>query len=129
MTHGLVLLFEKNYTNYTIINILIPFTTKQQVLSLSLGILAFYGILTLIISTDFLKKLGKKTWKSIHFLSFPTFFLALMHGILMGSDTNNIVMILLYSITGIAILSLTIMRLWIAKYNNKTKLVKEQPLA
>ncbi|KAB7671817.1 ferric reductase-like transmembrane domain-containing protein [Bacillus sp. B1-b2] len=129
MTHGLVLLFEKNYTNYTIINILIPFTTKQQVLSLSLGILAFYGILTLIISTDFLKKLGKKTWKSIHFLSFPTFFLALMHGILMGSDTNNIVMILLYSITGIAILSLTIMRLWIAKYNNKTKLVKEQPPA
>lgn len=127
MVHGLVLLFEKNYTNYTIIHILIPFTTQHQAISLSFGILAFYGMLTLILSTDFLKKLGKKTWKSIHFLSFPTFFLALTHGILIGSDTENIFMLLLYSITGILILLLTLIRIVLAKYNSKPTLSNEKP--
>lgn len=111
MVHGLVLVFEKEYSSYTIWNILIPFTTEHNAIALSLGILAFYGMLLLILSTDFLKKIGKKAWRLIHFLAFPTFFSALIHGILIGSDSSNPIMLTMYIATGFTVLLLTILRI------------------
>lgn len=111
MVHGLVLVFDTDYTSYTIFNILIPFTVEHNAISLSLGIFAFYGFLLLVLSTDFLKKLGKRVWKAIHFLAFPTFYAALFHGFLMGTDSQTIWMLIIYIFTGSSVLILTILRI------------------
>jgi len=111
MVHGIVLFFEKKYTSYTLLNILVPFTVKHNAISLCLGIFAFYGLLLLILSTDFIKKIGKRVWKTIHFLAFPAFYSSLFHGIFIGSDSESPIMLSLYIFTGIAVLLLTILRI------------------
>lgn len=111
MVHGLVLVFDTEYTSYTIFNILIPFTVEHNVISLSLGIFAFYGFLLLVLSTDFLKKIGKKMWRAIHFLAFPTFYAALLHGLLLGTDSQSTWMLILYIFTGATVFILTILRI------------------
>lgn len=124
MVHGFVLLFEKEYTSYTLLNILVPFTVKHNAVSLCLGIFAFYGLLLLILSTDFIKRIGKKVWKTIHFLSFPAFYSSLFHGVLIGSDSESPIMLSLYIFTGVTVLFLTILR--ISNEWNKRK--KAQPV-
>ncbi|MFT8322638.1 MAG: ferric reductase-like transmembrane domain-containing protein [Bacillus sp. (in: firmicutes)] len=125
MVHGLVLLLEKEYTSYTLLNILVPFTVKHDALALSLGIFSFYGMLLLIVSTDFLKKIGKKLWRLIHFVSFPAFFSALLHGILIGSDSKNSVMVFMYVFTGCTVTLLTIFRVIYEYQSRKKKVVVE----
>ncbi|GKU83657.1 ferric reductase-like transmembrane domain-containing protein [Niallia sp. NCCP-28] len=120
MVHGIVLLFEKEYTTYTLINILVPFTVKHNAFSLCLGIFAFYGLLLLILSTDFIKKLGKKAWKTIHFLAFPAFYSSLFHGIFIGSDSESPIMLSLYIFTGVTVLFLTILRI-LHEWNRRKK--------
>jgi len=126
MVHGLVLVFDTEYTSYTIFNILIPFTVEHNAISLSLGIFAFYGFLLLVLSTDFLKKLGKRVWKAIHFLAFPTFFAALFHGLLMGTDSQETWMLILYIFTGASVLILTALRIVQASQLRKKQIIEKK---
>lgn len=126
MVHGLVLVFDTEYTSYTIFNILIPFTVEHNAISLSLGIFAFYGLLLLVLSTDFLKRLGKRVWKTIHFLAFPTFFAALFHGLLMGTDSQTTWMLIVYIFTGSSVLILTILRIVQASQSKKKQIIEKK---
>jgi len=126
MVHGLVLVFDTEYTSYTIFNILIPFTVEHNAISLSLGIFAFYGFLLLVLSTDLLKKLGKRVWKAIHFLAFPTFFAALFHGLLMGTDSQTTWMVILYIFTGASVLILTVLRIVQASQLKKKQIIEKK---
>ncbi|WP_318617422.1 hypothetical protein [Priestia megaterium] len=57
------------------------------------------------------KQLGRKTWKAIHFLAFPGYLLALYHGITSGTDTQQPLILGMYSITGCIVLILLFLRL------------------
>jgi sulfoxide reductase heme-binding subunit YedZ len=72
MIHGLVLLFDKQ-VGYTLIEISIPFTSHYKPFESGLGILAFYAMFLLVVSSYLMKHLGKKLWRSIYF---PLFYLS-----------------------------------------------------
>ncbi|MDG0810792.1 ferric reductase-like transmembrane domain-containing protein [Cohnella rhizosphaerae] len=71
--HGAVLLFDK-YVGYSPLELLVPFTAHTHPYLTGIGTLSFYISLVLIASSDMMKRLGKKTWRTIHFLAFPGFF-------------------------------------------------------
>lgn len=99
MAHGLVLVFD-NYVGYRLVDILVPFAAKYERWGTGFGILSLYLFLLLVVSSDLMKQLGKKLWRTIHFSAFPAFILALIHGLSTGSDSGQIVVILLYAVTG-----------------------------
>ena len=70
--HGLILLGDK-YINFTIAQILVPFSTAYAPLAIGLGQIALYVWFILDISFYIRKVIGKKTWRAIHFASFLTF--------------------------------------------------------
>ena len=80
MIHGLVLSFDQS-VHFSLSDILIPFTSDYKPISTGLGTISLYILLVLIITSDFIKQLGRKAWKAIHFLAFPGYLLALYHGI------------------------------------------------
>lgn len=110
LLHGLVLVFDQN-VQFSLSEIFIPFSSDNDTILVSLGILSFYILLFIMLSFDVLKIIGKKLWRAIHFLSFPAYVLALLHGMVLGSDTQNSGFLWLYMITGAIIVGLFVVRM------------------
>jgi methionine sulfoxide reductase heme-binding subunit len=81
--------------------------------AVGIGTVAFYGILTLIISSELKGKfLSIKKWRVLHYSSFLTYLLFLVHGIIAGTDTATWWMIWLYSVSAIIVFGLTGLRIF-----------------
>ncbi|WP_274364760.1 ferric reductase-like transmembrane domain-containing protein [Paenibacillus thermotolerans] len=118
IVHGSVLLFDR-YVGYTPSELLIPFTTRSHAFLNGLGILSFYIAFILLLSSDLMKKLGKKLWRSIHYLAFPGFFMSLLHGVLLGTDTPFVWAKLVYIGTAGMIVILTLFRVAAVSFEKK----------
>lgn len=108
--HGAVLLFDK-YVGYSPMELLVPFAARTHPYLTGLGTLSFYIALILIASSDMMKQLGKKTWRAIHFLAFPGFFMGLVHGVFLGTDSGQPWMKWTYIATAGLIVALTVFRI------------------
>jgi predicted ferric reductase len=86
--HGLILLGDR-YANYSLAQIVIPFTTSNyRPLWVGIGQLGFY-VAALVSLTFYVRRsIGTRTWRAIHYLSFVTYAMALMHGVMAGSETS-----------------------------------------
>lgn len=83
--HGLFLLVDSMYPQ-SLSQILIPGTTSFKPLEVGLGTVAFYAMLITYFSFAWRAKMPQKLWRSLHFLSYPAFILATLHGSWVGSD-------------------------------------------
>ncbi|MFD2614242.1 ferric reductase [Paenibacillus gansuensis] len=113
MVHSMVLIYDK-YIGYSVSGMLIPFTAHTHPVLTGLGTLAFYGMLLLMLSSDLIKTIGKRAWRTIHMLAFPAFAMALVHGIMLGTDTKLGWVRDMYLLTGGAVAVLTVFRIWLA---------------
>ena len=118
ITHGLVLIYD-TYVGYSLFEILVPFATKKDAFEIGLGIISFYIIFVLVLSTDLLRRIGKKSWRFMHYLSFPAFLFALYHGVAIGTDTAIPEMKLFYAFTGFIVASLIVIRILKKAYANE----------
>ncbi|MED0673043.1 ferric reductase-like transmembrane domain-containing protein [Aneurinibacillus aneurinilyticus] len=133
LTHGLVLLFDQ-YIGYDWVDIFIPFSSKHEMFSTTAGILAFYLMLIIMLSSDCRKYIGYKIWRKLHFVAFPAYMLALYHGLTLGTDTGLPFVHALYVSTGALILIFLILRIAFSllpvsfscffSHNNKKKSMK-----
>lgn len=108
--HALILLGDR-YIAATPAQVLIPFAyVGFAPLWVGLGQLALYGLALVGLSFYVKDRLGRRTWRLIHFLSFAVFALALLHGIESGSDSGSALARALYWISGASIVFLTAYR-------------------
>ncbi|WP_051330759.1 ferric reductase-like transmembrane domain-containing protein [Aneurinibacillus terranovensis] len=119
MTHGLLLLFDQ-YVGYTLRDIFVPFSTHYKPIETALGIFTFYVMFVLILSSDLMKRIGKKMWRMIHFLSFPGYLAALFHGLLMGTDSQSEWILGMYLVTGAVVAILVVFRVNISLQAKKS---------
>lgn len=85
--HGLLLMFD-DYFTYTLFDVLIPFTGPYRPEVVGLGTLAFWIIVTVSLSFPLKKRIGHKTWKRIHTLSYAAFGMVSLHGLAAGTDSH-----------------------------------------
>lgn len=108
--HALILLGDR-YINYQLAQILMPFgSVNYHPIWVGLGQIALYA--WAIISGSFYvrQRIGHQTWKVIHYASFTTFMIAVLHGLASGSDTSLPWAHTVYWIFGGSFLFLTIYR-------------------
>ncbi|WP_125010889.1 ferric reductase-like transmembrane domain-containing protein [Parageobacillus thermoglucosidasius] len=86
--HGLLLYFD-DYQPFSIREIFIPFLANYQPFFTGLGIIAFYSMFLIFVTTDLMKKVGRNIWKTIHLLILPSFILVSIHGLFIGTDTEE----------------------------------------
>ncbi len=114
--HALVLTGD-HYIHYTIAQVLLPFGSQNyRPTWVGFGQVAFYlwGIVNL--SFYVRKRIGKRAWRLIHFASYLSFFGAMLHGILSGTDTGTPWSLYLYWISGASLLFLTIYRVLASRF-------------
>ena len=87
LLHAAVLVID-TYTPFEWKEILIPFMAHEHPFLYGLGTLALYGMLLLLLTSDFRQKLSRGIWLTIHLLSYPIFIMALAHGFFSGTDSQ-----------------------------------------
>ncbi len=112
--HGMVLLFDR-YVGYSAFELAVPFASNDHRYLNGIGTLTLYISGLLILSSDLMKKLGKRVWRAIHFLAFAGYGLALLHGLLLGTDSRQGWMLAMYALTAASVLLLTAVRIYGAR--------------
>jgi len=107
--HALVLLLDNFYT-YTLPDLIVPFIGPYKPFWVGLGIISLYLMVIVIVSSRYLKQIGQKRWRALHYLSFALYVLATVHGLAAGTDSSKLTMQLMYLGSGLLILFLTIYR-------------------
>ena len=108
--HGLVLMGDR-YINFSLINVVYPFAATYRPGWVGLGQVGFYLTAALVLSFYVRKKVGPRTWRAVHFFTFPAYGLVLVHGITSGTDSSALPVQVMYLATGTAIVFLVYYRL------------------
>jgi predicted ferric reductase len=108
--HVLVLLADR-YLPFSVAAILVPFIAPYRPLWVGIGVIGFY--LTLLVTVTFYirRRIGIKTFRVIHLLSYITFVFAAIHGAMAGTDSALAATQLMYAGTTLVIVFLTTYRI------------------
>jgi ferredoxin-NADP reductase/DMSO/TMAO reductase YedYZ heme-binding membrane subunit len=94
-----------------VVQLLVPFTRPANPVAQGCGVLAFY-LLTAVLLTSWVRSvLPWRWWRRAHLLAFPLWGLACVHTVLAGSDTAHPLLHWVSLVVGVVILFLVIVRL------------------
>jgi len=107
LLHVVVLLFDK-FLPYNLIQILIPFTGTYRPLWVGLGIISFYLFLLVTVTFYLRQRIGQKAFRVIHVFSLLGYVTVTAHGLFAGTDSALPVTKVLYGVSFLVILFLTV---------------------
>ena len=103
--HGLILLGD-NFIKMSLGDIVIPFVGPYKPFLVGLGVLGFYLMLLLSSSFYARKWLGQKTFRALHYGSYPVFLLVTWHGLGAGTDNALMWFVSILSLGAVSLLTL-----------------------
>ena len=82
-------LLADSYIQFSIVDLLVPFTADWKTWQVALGVFALWGVVIVEATSLAMKHLPRKIWRGVHFTSYVTFVLASLHGTFAGTDAAN----------------------------------------
>ncbi len=93
------------------LDLVIPMRASYRPIGVTLGIASMFVLVLGVLSTSWGRKLiGTKWWRRTHALSVPAFALALMHGLMTGTDSKRPAMFWMYLMSAAILLFLLLLR-------------------
>jgi len=86
--HPLLLLFSDT-AHFHVIDVLFPINSPHQTLFNSLGALAFYCVLFVVVTSYIRSRLGSRLWKKLHYVSYAAATLLFVHGVMIDPDLKE----------------------------------------
>lgn len=108
--HILALLGDR-YIGFTVAQLLVPFVASYRPFWTGIGVLSLYLLIVTTASWYVRGAIGYRTWRALHYLTFGAYVLALLHGMLAGTDTRQVWVRLLYWASAVVVGALTLHRL------------------
>jgi predicted ferric reductase len=107
LVHVIVLMLDQ-FMPYSLTQILVPFISPYRPFWVGVGVIAFYIILLVTITFYLRNKIGTRAFRTIHVVSLAGYLGVTLHGYYSGTDTALPSMQILYKVSGLAVLFLTI---------------------
>lgn len=123
---GLLLVDE--FVTFSIGTLLVPMASEFRPLAVTSGVVAMYGIVTIMVTSWLRKKIGTTWWRRVHLIAVPMFTLSLAHGVFAGTDTERPFMFAMYAATGLVVVFLTIVRALTYGYRPPRPPAPEKPV-
>lgn len=76
-----------SYVHFGLADLLVPFASDWRPADVAWGVVAFYILVAVELTSLLRRRLPHKLWRAVHSLSFPLFAVATVHGLLAGTDT------------------------------------------
>jgi hypothetical protein len=121
LIHILTLLLD-HFVSFNIVSILIPFVSNYKAITISnvylgsilvaFGIIAFYLVILVVLSSLFWINKKPLIWRLIHFVSYLTVLLVFIHSFYIGTDLKSGVLHWLWIIFGVILLGSLAARIW-----------------
>jgi|KBSSwiStaDraftv2_1062776.scaffolds.fasta_scaffold1534478_2 predicted ferric reductase len=77
-----------SYVHFGLTDVLVPFASSWHPAAVAWGIVGMYLLLAVEATSLLRKHLSKRAWRATHFLSFPLFAMATIHGLTAGTDAS-----------------------------------------
>jgi methionine sulfoxide reductase heme-binding subunit len=107
----LVFVLRDRFVPFSWLDLVVPMRASYRPIGVAFGIGAMAVTLLGVLSTSWGRRLiGTTWWRRTHSLSVPAFSLALVHGLMTGTDTPRPAMFWLYVATTAALLFLLVVR-------------------
>ncbi len=90
-------LVADSYTHFGIGDLAVPFMSDWKPGAVAFGVIAAWLLIAVELTSLAIRRLPRRVWRSIHLLSYITFWLTSIHGALAGSDRTA----LLYQVTAV----------------------------
>jgi methionine sulfoxide reductase heme-binding subunit len=84
-------LLVDNYTNFTVVNVLVPFTGSWDPVAVAWGIVGMYLLLAIEITSLVRHRLSVRSWRVVHLASYFLFATATIHMLTAGTDVKAVV--------------------------------------
>ncbi|MBI5947990.1 MAG: ferric reductase-like transmembrane domain-containing protein [Chloroflexi bacterium] len=95
---------------FSVVDAVVPFTSGYRPLQVGAGTIAQWLLVAVLVTTAAAARVLYAAWRRVHFLSFPCYVLALIHGITSGTSTGNSAALALYTSTAATVAALLVVR-------------------
>lgn len=82
-------LVADTYVHFGVADLLVPFASSWRTGAVAAGVVAFYLLLAVELSSLVMRRIPRRWWKGIHLTSYGVFFIGMIHGALAGTDSGN----------------------------------------
>jgi predicted ferric reductase len=84
-----VLLLVSETAHFKVLDVLFPIHSPHQTLYNSLGALAFYCVIFVVVTSYIRSRLGSRLWKKLHYVSYAAAFFLFVHGVMIDPDLKE----------------------------------------
>ena len=98
------------YIKFALRDLFVPGAATWRPNAVAFGVIGFYSLAIITVSFYMKKLIGQTVWRAIHFGAFGTFVVAMLHGLMAGTDSSNPFVFGLYIATGAMVIMLLIVR-------------------
>ena len=120
-------LVADNYVHFGWKEILVPQGSPWKTGPVTWGVIAFYLIVVIQLSSLMMRRLPRKLWHGIHLLSYVAFVMATVHGALAGTDRGNTVYVLVVGGLSSVVLLSTVARILQGQAKKQLKVERAAP--
>ncbi len=106
-----IALIGDSYVSFGPADVLIPFASSYHPAAVAWGVLSMYLLLAVQVTSMLRRKLSKRVWKAVHFLSFPLFAFSTIHLLLVGTDRSTALLRYGSLLTAAGIIVATVIRI------------------
>jgi len=96
-------------------DLFVPGASAWKTAPVAWGVIAFWLIVVVEVSSLLRKRLPNKVWARLHLLSFVAYVLATLHYLQAGTERTNPALLLLVEATSAAVLGLTLLRILVPR--------------
>jgi predicted ferric reductase len=108
-------LLGDNYLGFNLQSLLVPLASPYRTIWIALGVIGFYVLIVIAVSSFLRRHINRTIWKVIHVISYILFFIILYHSIRSGTDSSTLWVRILYVISGTCVAFLGLWRLLIGR--------------
>jgi predicted ferric reductase len=84
----LVALWADSYVQFSLTQLLVPFASTYKTWAVAWGVVAFYLLVAVELTSLVMKRLPKQLWKGVHFSSYAMYLFATVHLLTAGTDSR-----------------------------------------
>ncbi|MGO9874886.1 MAG: ferric reductase-like transmembrane domain-containing protein [Acidimicrobiia bacterium] len=106
-----VALLADTYVHFGLTEILVPFASSWHPVAVAWGVVAFYLVLAVELTSLVRSHISKRLWRQVHTASFVLFIVATIHGLTAGTDTKSLPVRVFVAVVFCAFIALALARL------------------
>ncbi len=108
---------------FSLADLLVPFAASYRPVWVGLGQLGLYLTVIVVASFSIRRRIGQRTWRRLHYLTFIIALATTLHGLMAGSDSGAPFALAMYGAATILLVTLTAYRVHRAVGNRRAKAV------